>query len=234
MPKYFLIRRPSDPKVTGIRDGSAQARILRDKFVNKSNFDLYLHYYESGDAASYWQHRLRIPEFSFELEYIQLRDKAFVTDFMSFFPNLFTGGLFLLSRKAFNVVNQFKLGEHRFFDAHVYAGEKKPDYYFLCSAALPYEVICFDNTVFFKGSVTLGKEFFQLKSGEEFERLKETELFGAEKLCFRKSFDSSLDYFTSIVAIPGIFISEALKDAITMEELTGLNILDPREPTIEL
>lgn len=234
MNKYFLIRPSSDPKVIGIRDGSAQAEIIRDKFVNKSHFDLYMNYYDNDDETSYWQHRLKIPEFNIELEHIQLRDRAFLTDFMCFFPNLFNGGRFLLSRRAFKVLNQFKLGNHKFFNAYVYDGRKKIDYYFLCSAGLPYEVINFDNTVFFEGSETLGKKFFQLRSGGEFEKMKEKEIFQVEKLCFREGFDDSLDYFTSIVSIPGIFISEGLKEAIEMENLTGLNILEPTEPTIEL
>ncbi len=229
MKKYFLIRPASDPKIVGRKEGFAQAEILQDKFINKSFYEDYMNYFEPKNSELHWKNRVELPKFNIVLEYLKMVDKSIPTDFLTFSPNLFNGGLFLLSERALAVVKKFNLGIFTVFDAFVYYKQKKINYYFLCSPSLPFKLIDFNTTIFYEGSVALGKKLFNLSSGEEFERKKEEILFGVEKLVLTSKID--LDYFSTIVSIPSIFISEGLKEAIEAESLTGLNIVETGDPS---
>lgn len=228
MKDYFLIRAASDPKIVGSKEGFAQAEIVKEEFTNKSYYESYMNYFEPKNSELHWKNRTMLPKFNLVLEHLKMVDRSIPTDFLTFSPNLFNGGLFLLSERALALMKKFNLGIYTVFEAFVYYKEERLNYYFFCCPSLSFRFIDFSKTIFFEGSVLLGKKLFQVSSGREFERNKEEILFGVEKLAFTSDFD--LDYFSTIVSIPRIFISKGLKDAIEAESLTGLNIVQITEP----
>jgi hypothetical protein len=196
-----------------------------------------LEYFLSDDSDVFWRHIGTIPSFEINLEYVRLEKEAKLTDFLSYYPNLHHGGGFLLSEKALEILTSHRLPPYEIYNAQVYSylGEKiSSKYKLLYCPPLAYDFINFEKTRFFEGSRILGKKIFSIRSGAEFEKLKENKLFQSEKIFLNASFDDKLDYFLTKVSMSNIFISERLKESLITAGMAGLNIVEVTEPIIEL
>lgn len=232
--KYYIVRQPSDPKIMGVRDGGSQAEIDRKGFIDKSNYDRFNEKFFDFKKQSFWEILEEgIPDLEFTLECVKLREGAKITDFLSYYPNLYFGGKFLLSEKAFNILTQFNLPKYKCFPAKLIADQKSYQYKLLFTPVIANN-INFHETTFFTGNKLRGKKFFHLNSLEEFKRKKDIDIFQTDKVVFNRLFNKNLDYFISIVSIPTIFISERLKAAIEENSLTGLSVLEDATPSIEI
>jgi hypothetical protein len=233
--RHYIIRQASDPKVIGVKNGGSQAKIDRDGFDHQSNYDNFIEYFLSKDPETYWRHLGTIPDFEINLDCVRLEPQAKITDFISYYPNLHHGAKFLVSKHALEIIKAHNLPLHKIYNVKIYAGKEiLPNYKLLYCPPLPYNVIDFDKTLFFTGNRVRGKKIFSLASGAEFEKAKDDRLFQVDKIVLNNAFDGSLDYFLTKVSIPDIFVSSRLRDAITKEGLTGLNIIESIDPTIEV
>jgi hypothetical protein len=226
---YFIMRSSSDPKIIGVRDGGSQAKIDREKFSEKSNYDKFFDFFAKRDSTI-WLKLDKVPSFDFELEYVGLRNGAKLTDFLVYYPEAF-GANFLMSEKAIHVLEQHNLPIHKKYSAKVYYNERDFILYKLVYfPALGYDMVNFSKTIFYKGSEITGKEHFKINSPQEFELLRPKSAFDIEELVLTNSFDKKLDLFNTKTTYEFI-ISAKLKDAILKEKLTGINLIEAKGPT---
>jgi hypothetical protein len=225
---YYLVRGTSDPKVIGIKDGTFQARLIRNELTDTFTFD-YFQKYTDGGEGPYWTIFDSFPVKRLDLGLIELRKKAKTTDFISFYPNAKANGEFLLSEKASDLFRKFNLPKHEFVLVTIhYSGQEIDSYEYLFSQCLGYEFIDFKASSFFKGH-SLDKKYITVNDSTEWEHLKENELINVENIV-HKNIDKELDYFSVKVAVINFYISDRLKKAIEQEGLSGLNILPMSEP----
>jgi hypothetical protein len=232
MNNYFQIRRSSDPKVIGVRDGSSQAKIDRAGFQSKEKYDEFYNYFFNRKVNPFWEIFGRIPNFEVDLECVKLNRKAKLTDFLSYYPEIF-GGNYLVNNKIIKILNAFNLPNIKLFNVKLVDDDRiRTDYKLLFAQVLDYDVIDFKKTIFFKGSSITGKYFFEINDKNEFEKLKDNSSFQVEKLVLNDNFLGGLDFFLTKVTDPQIFVSERLKKALEDANVTGVNIVKAIEPEI--
>jgi hypothetical protein len=234
---YYLARGTSEPKVIGIKDGTYQARLIRNELTDTFTFDYFQRYIDGWDKP-YWTLFDTFPEQNLNVELVELKGKAKRTDFISFYPNAKGNGEFLLSKRAADIFRTFNLPRHQFFPTTIiHNGEILDSYEYLFCPCLGYEYIDFRASSFFKGlSHSFDKEYVTINNASEWEQYKHDGLLNVDNIVL-KGVNKDMDYFSVKVAVINFFISERLKTAIEQEKLKGLNILpirEPYEPRIEL
>jgi hypothetical protein len=234
MKNYFQIRRSSDPKVIGMKDGSSQAKIDRAGFQSKEKYDEFYNYFFNRKINPFWEIFGRIPAFEVDLECVRLNKRAKLTDFLSYYPEIF-GGNYLINIKIIEILNCFNLPNIKLFDVKLFDDDRiRTDYKLLFVEVLDYDVIDFKKTIFFKGSSIAGKSFFEINDKNEFEKLKDVSSFQVEKLVLTNKFITGLDFFLSKITDPQIFVSERLKKAFEDANVTGVKIVKEIESEIIL
>jgi hypothetical protein len=233
---YYLVRDTSDPKVIGLRDGTHQALLVRNELIDCFTYD-YFDRYSNGDKESYWKIYDTFPDKNLDFGLVELKSKAKLTDFISFYPNAKANGQFLISKRTSELFKLFNLPLHQLTPVTLIKdGQTIDSYDYLFCQCLGYEFVDFTKSVFYDGPMTRMKNYVAVESSKEFEFHKDNGLLQVEKIVL-KGLDSSLDYFSLKVAMTGFYISERLKQAIESNGLTGLNILEikePYEPRIEI
>ncbi len=195
MNNYFQIRRSSDPKVIGMKDGSSQAKIDRAGFQSKEKYDEFYNYFFNRKINPFWEIFGRIPAFEVDLECVRLNKRAKLTDFLSYYPEIF-GGNYLINIRIIEILNFFNLPNIKLFDVKLFDDDRiRTDYKLLFVEVLDYDVIDFKKTIFFKGSSIAGKSFFEINDKNEFEKLKDVSSFQVEKLVLTNKFITGLDFF---------------------------------------
>lgn len=234
MKNYFQIRRSSDPKVIGMKDGSSQAKIDRAGFQSKEKYDEFYNYFFNRKINPFWEIFGRIPAFEVDLECVRLNKRAKLTDFLSYYPEIF-GGNYLINIKIIEILNCFNLPNIKLFDVKLFDDDRiRTDYKLLFVEVLDYDVIDFKKTIFFKGSSIAGKSFFEINDKNEFEKLKDVSSFQVEKLVLTNKFITGLDFFLTKITDPQIFVSERLKKAFEDANVTGVKIVKEIESEIIL
>jgi hypothetical protein len=225
---HFIIWQSSDPKIVGVKNGGSQARIDKERFSDKSNYDKYYDFFADRSAAI-WSKLDKVPDFEFTLECVTLEKNAKLTDFLSYYPAAFRGH-YLMSEKAIYVLEQHQLPNYKKYNAKVFYNKNDYILYQLVYfPVLSYDVINFSATVFYKGSELTGKEYLKINSSQEFEKLKSTSSINIERLALTNAFDENLDLFTTKISSEFI-ISSKLKEAIQKEKLTGVNLIEAKGP----
>lgn len=233
--KYYTARRSSDPSIVGIKNGASQAQIYRDGFGDKGMYDRYIDYFFTDDQDLFWERIGQFPDFEIDIEHLKLEKGARLTDFLSYYPEIRGGGNFIISERAVEILKKFNLPNYKLYSVTIFSNDTSEiikNYKLLHCLPLPYDVIDFSKTTFFKGNRIRGKSLFNLSSYHVFEERKNEDVFQIENLFLNENFDRKLDYFISRVSIPDVFISERLRDAIRIEGLTGLEITEPYEPSL--
>ncbi len=234
MNNYFQIRRSSDPKVIGMKDGSSQAKIDRAGFQSKEKYDEFYNYFFNRKINPFWEIFGRIPAFEVDLECVRLNKRAKLTDFLSYYPEIF-GGNYLINIRIIEILNFFNLPNIKLFDVKLFDDDRiRTDYKLLFVEVLDYDVIDFKKTIFFKGSSIAGKSFFEINDKNEFEKLKDVSSFQVEKLVLTNKFITGLDFFLTKITDPQIFVSERLKKAFEDANVTGVKIVKEIESEIIL
>ena len=227
--KYFLLRLPSDPAVIGVKNGIAQVEIDGSGFSSISAHNKIVEFFQGTD---YWSKESFVPDFDVHFEYVKVLKNANITDFLSFRPYLIACP-FMVSQKVVEVFQSFNIQNHFLYPVTLFKGENIIEYYkmFYCPF-LNYDIVDFAKSSFFTGTALLGKKYHSFKSKAEYlEYLNNHPLMQAEKLVLNATFDNALDFFSP--RIGEIYISDRLREAIKTSGLSGINILEPREPAIE-
>lgn len=229
---YYILRPSADPKNIGVKNGGPQARIRRDDFVDKENYDRFLGDFLSNDPTIFWQNIGKFPLRSIELEIVALEPHAKFTDFLSYHRNVFHGGNFLISSRVVSMLKKYSLPEYRLYAARVkgHTGEVV-NYNLLYCPPLPFEKIDFDNSVFFEGGKVIGKKYLKIRSRDELIQLKNTRLIEVEKI--KLNLPEQFDYFMTKATFPIIFISERFKKEIEALQLSGVAIAKAEDPAVE-
>ena len=203
---YYLVRKTSDPKVIGINDGTCQARLVRNEFTDSYTFD-YFQKYTDGSGEPYWNIFDSFPDKQLNLGLIEMRVKAKITDFISFYPNARANGEFLLSKKACDVINRFKLPKHQLIPVTIsQKGQIIESHKYLFCPCLGYEFIDFKASSFFKGlSSSSNKQYITINNNIEWEHHKENELINVDNIVL-KNVDKKLDYFSIKVGVINFYI----------------------------
>ena len=105
---YYLLRQPIDKKIIGVNDGGAQAEIIESKWHNKKELRRYTDEYILGVYTTL--EKLERGEFVAPpaFGYIKVRNKAIITDFLSFSEG-YPGGRFLISNKVKDILDEFNV-----------------------------------------------------------------------------------------------------------------------------
>lgn len=136
----------------------------------------------------------------------------------------------MISERVAEVFSKFNIQKYYTYPVTLYKKEKQlPDkYYLFCCPLLGFEVVDFANSVFYRTQGIHIRHYLQFNSLEEYKA--HTGLARVEKLVLNSNFNSSLDLFKA--RIGGMYVSEALKDALEILEFTGIHILDNYEPEL--
>ena len=122
--KYYNIRQPSDKKVVGVNDGGEQAEIIESSWKNKKELKRYNEQYILGISAI--EKRIERGEHVQPpvIEYIKVRPKAILTDFLSFSEG-YAGGRFLISDKVKKILKMHNLNCRFYDDVGLYHLDQK-------------------------------------------------------------------------------------------------------------
>ncbi len=221
--KYYRIEKSIDPKVIGVKDGSAQAELTKKSFVDKNRYDEYIDYFLSYKEG-WFDNQAKFPSFDFDLQYLKLKKQAQITDFICFAPAFYHK--FLINDKVQNILGRYNVSSYKLYNVSLYGDNTKifSNYKFLFSPSLSYDHINFSKSVFSLGNSRTGKEFIVIHSLEEF--LSIDKPLNRERLVLKSNkFDTSLDYFNLLI-FPDPIISENLKEGLISESVTGINIVE--------
>ncbi len=219
MKRYIPLTLESEPSIIGVNNGIYQSEIKPKKFKNKDRFLTLGGFYDSYqfDAGNN-----RIIEGNIEIEYCQLLKKAYLTNFISYSPNLF-GCHFIIDKKAYNILNDFNFGNFsEFIPLKLYDNKGqyvKGEYYLLFQDLILNTCVDFKKSLFFTGhEVTGNKQNVSFNNSSEYK----AELFvNTEQIVLNKKFDTSLDFFTSRIDT-SFFVSEDLVAEIERNDLNGI------------
>ena len=227
--KYYLLRLSSDPKIIGVKNGIAQGEILGNNFIDNKIYQKIIDFFQNPD---YWSNNNFIPDFHPNFEYIKVLKGAILTDFFSFTPFLMACP-FIISQRVVDLFQDFSIQTYYLFPTKLFQGKEIIDSYkMFYSPLLDYDIVDYSKSVFFTGTTLLGKNRHIFNNKFEYLKfLSANPLTYAEKLVLSKSFNKKLDFFMG--RIGEIYISDKLKISIENKNLTGINILEPKEPIIE-
>ncbi|WP_258097133.1 hypothetical protein [Marinoscillum pacificum] len=226
--EYYTLRFSNDPKEIGINDGGVQVYLDEEKYKNIEEYNRYcLFNFPKGSFPEFAKSYYAFPKKDFVFEYLRLDKKAKITDFLSYSEALYWGGKFLLSPKAIEVLNKFKLSQFRLYKANLYQnGVEIKGYKVLHCPMITTDFIDFGRCIFVGGSEIEPKYQYEIPISNIEDWLaykKKDPLIYTKKLCLNKDFDRELDLFNTHLS-PDTFVSQRLKIEIENKGLTGAEI----------
>ncbi len=235
--KFFRLKRTYEPNVIGLNDAESQVELLRDKFKNKNNFDLFEEtYFVTKDK------KLPKPGFS-ELEFVieqgHLVKGAKLTEIMYYHPYIMDGGRVLVSTQFLDILKPFNLAPFRLYKLPIFNNRDQlisNDYQIFHMTEFQFDYIDYVKSTYYFGSKALKqwepKNFESEDSAKEFLKSYTTVKAGFHILCLNEKFDLKLDMFTLRAGNFDFIISERLKIALENSDLTGLDISECKNPEI--
>lgn len=223
MKKYFKLKTAFEPEILGVNNGIFQAELDENNPITKQLKDFFF-------SNRYWQEQKYVPDFEVKNCTATLLKRAKLTDFLQFSPNLMTCP-FMINDKVLSVFEKFKIQQNYTYPVQLknFKGRGiEEQYHIFCSPFLGYEVIDFSKSVFYRPQGIHIKQYLNCSNEDEFKLLPT--MTDVEKIAFNSSFDSTLDLFKA--RLGGMYVSEALKDAIEILGFTGVHVLEDYEPEI--
>lgn len=217
--RYYGVDLTSDPKVIGVKNGLYQAEISKENFKNYQEYERTMNFFLH---SNYWKHENVVPDFDIELKKVRLLKKAMITDFMGYSQYL-VGIPFLISKRVADIFEHFKIQQNYLYRVELYTYQGKevemPYYLFYCPF-LGFDTIDYKNSVLYSGDELLGdKQYHTIHSLEEYnDLLDETPFIHFEKLTIVPEKELNLYQLRT----GGIFVSNALREAMDLEGLTGI------------
>jgi hypothetical protein len=227
---YHNICTASEPAIIGVNNGIYQAELIQKKFQRPEDYKELIDFF---DHSRYWTRSDHKPPKKFNFEYIKLLKKAKVTDIMSFARSLM-GVDFLISSKAQRLLDGLNLPNSYFFDASIYTFDNEPleqKYFAFYTTYLGFDCIDFDKTVFYSGSMALGKTYLHFATHKEWSDYRaspKSEWIQAEKIAVKSEY-ANADFIKT--RLGGTFVSDRLLDRWTNFDVTGFVVRN--EPTID-
>jgi hypothetical protein len=222
MKQYYLIRRESDPKIVGVKEGITQVEIRRSGFANSSIYDDLVSFF---DTFNYWKKKSFAPTRDFDIEYVEILTGAKLTDFMGYRPYLIACP-FIVSEKARSIFEEHVVQEHYYFPVRMYrTGQPVNGSYFLFYCPpLPFEVVDFARSVFYTGTMGLNERNVRFNDQQEYVSfLSKNPLASPAKIALSDMFNGAIDFF--MPRIGGIYASEALAKRMVKEKLSGIKVI---------
>ena len=223
--KYFHVGFNSDPKITGIKEGGFQAKILGENFLNRESYELLRSFFMQ---INFFEKRNFKPDFEVNLENVTLLKDALLTDFIHFTPFMW-GCPFLISPKAFDLFSRFKIPEHYYYPAIVFKADNTriDDFKLFYQPYLDYDCVDFSKTVFSSGYLDLTltpKKNYQFKDYEEYKNYKTDERLRITKVGLADVVEKRFDILN--LRLGGLFFSKDIKEKIIEGNLSGLSFRD--------
>ena len=227
--KFYKIRKSWEPRVIGVKDGMAQAELIKDKFQNKSNYTDYSDYFLNFDRDNYLS-ITKFPSFRINLEYLELRRDAKLTDFVWFAPGISHN--VLISKKVQELLKKFTIPPYELYNASLHDGAKIiSDYKFFYCPSFNFDVVEFNLSQFSTGSKKLGKTEVKINSQEELRSFNKP--LNRDKIVLKQGFNSQLDYFDLLILSEQV-ISEDMYNEFQKLKISGLEIFELTDDDFEI
>lgn len=134
----------------------------------------------------------------------------------------------LINEKVKNLLSNFKLLNHKFYEVTIFNKNESLKYYWLhiCEPKI-INSVDYQKSIFYRTQYTFREEIIKLTSYQEYEDLKskdEDAAFGVEldEIFLTNAFNSNLDLFTFLPFDNNLYISETLKEAFENDNVTGI------------
>lgn len=220
--KFYVIK--PQPHINGISKAG-----FSEKVWNKNP---QLFEYMRTDPRSYVQGL--IPPFDFELNPMEIENKAKMTDFISGAPT----NSYFVSDKAKRIIEEYILPEHKFYKVTFAKYDKKnkttslvEGYWWFYFRLEIGENVNFEETILNYQEhafyARLDSPIDEVKSFEAYKAavMKTKRGIRAKKLVMSKSFDTNLDIWATQYLIFDTLFSERIIQRFKTENLTGFDIL---------
>jgi hypothetical protein len=216
---YYSLQEEYEPKLTGIRNASSQALLERKLFIDKEKYDQYIDFFLAYKEDWFYK-QTRFPDEDFDLQYLKLKKSTILNDFLYFGPSYYHR--FLVNEKVQGILTEFNVAPFKYYSARLFRDEKLIDgYKFLFSPSFNYDVIDFKSCVFSKGNTISEREYFFLKTLEEYQAAQKP--LNKEKIVLKSGFNKSLDFF-NILIFPDPIISKRLAEEFVRQKVTGIRL----------
>ena len=162
---YYSVHFSIDPKVTGISNADVQCEIP-SKYRNQQYYKI-INFLCNTEIGSFWKTMGQYPDFQMDLEFVKLKKKAILTDFLDMSPVL--RWTFLVSERAISLMNSANVSSFKNYKVNLWSfdGELIPGYTFIYCPPLDYTTVDFDQSVFLTGIAK--KRVLKIHSPIEFE-----------------------------------------------------------------
>jgi hypothetical protein len=216
---YYRTTDSIDAKVVGVRDGCGQVSVNADCFDDIEVYEKLKIFFLQSDSPENFESQLN---FDLAFDRIFLRKKGKATDFISTATHL-SGGEFFVSERAKRVLDTFHLPKHNYYPVKEVITEKGiyTGYHWLHCPLFSNDNINIKNSAFIVYNENVEFEQIQFANYEELRAHNKSPR--VTKIALFKDFPWEIDWFRVRLS-PFTFISEALKDAIESNGLTGLEM----------
>lgn len=222
MKKYFILRKSSDAKVIGVKNGITQAKINREGFEKYDELIKHLGSFDSPSKADFFY----CPDM--EIENVQLLKGAKLTKFLSFEPFLIHCP-FLISEDTYSIFKKFNVQDHVAYKAAVNSHGCVYSYFLFYCKSLSKDFVDYSETLFFTGNKITGKNQIKFSSREE-----ETAYiknvgsnYHLEQITLRSDQLMNQDFI--VAPYRDIYVSEELKDELQKNAADGIEFLPAYE-----
>lgn len=143
------VRVSSEPKVIGVNKGIYQVKFQYDLLEKNKEIS---EFYSFLNSRSFWDAQDKV--YSMELPYwpVEKLKKAKITDIMGYAP-LMMPFSFLISKRLYDIMAQFNIGEHKIFEVTIEGVAEK--FYLFFKRFITLKEIDFSKTCLFSGSDAL-------------------------------------------------------------------------------
>lgn len=215
---------------------SPSVQLMEQRFKNwDGESELSFEVPEGGEIKKFDNllHDENVPEELPEIGQMTLYKSSRITDFIK--GSFLEQYGFIVSDKAKDTLNKFKLGEHKFYPLEIiHKNQKYSNYWFLRSSASVKEYVDFEKSNFYKQKGLLdfsSREPIAINSREELNtyhsKVKGQDIYVKASEIYLKDDFPKYDLFVSKEhGVQGTFISTKLKAKIT--ELTGIDVKTTR------
>jgi len=158
----------------------------------------------------------------------KLSKKAILTDFLS---NSATGGTgYLISQKLKDILTEFNLMDSRIYPVIIHTAKGDLLYYFLLlSEPDLIHKVNYTKSIFYETKYGFKENIIQISSFADYKEKKKQDTkasFGVklDKTVVTEKFNKDLDMFTFLPFDNNVYISQRLKKALIINNITGIDI----------
>ncbi len=230
---YYIIRKSSDPKIIGVKDGLSQVLIDEQSFLSKDYYKKFSTFFSPQRYLIDPNATNAIPDFNVKVDRAQLLKSAKLNDFIDY-HYILPQTPFIISKKIKNIFESLKLKGIYFYPVNIYSNDKaiEDEYFLLYTFQVEYNAIIFHKSILVKDLHFEPYQVINISSVDELNKSKEDYgLSQFKKLTLKKESLFNNDFI--VTTMSEIFISELLRDIFIQEKVTGLNIIESDVLSVE-